>query len=358
MLTPYRALNGQPIEALQKEVDAFLISQDYDLRKKVHVRNSVTARLIYRTMPCSKIAATLGINTADPKLTSIYADVVSKFDDILGDNVDPARLGQSVLQEVGRRLSLISDYISPNAVSQLLSHPRSNNRWELWERAGLLERVEPDKTAKSKMKGHVFWRSDAIALKRKITSVSQHVTDIPEGFEPYEIASKACVDAEYQGRDFLLDILSGDIPTVRTGLSPTLSDLYVDNTVGQLRSLEKRMIKIIRTDQFAATTKVEAVLSSLWPTRSERLTIPTNRDLRERNVIRSKKKTNRTEGRERPIYWYSIVDHMQRAMRKFGPSILPAINDQLAELSNQHLSQAEDLVELMGLNRIAHDRTI
>jgi hypothetical protein len=298
-------------------------------------------------MPCSKIAEKLGISAADPKLTSIYGDVVSKFDDILGDNVDRERLGQDVYQEVYRRLSLINDYISPNALSQLLSHPRSNNRWEIWERAGLLNREQPDQTAKSKVKDHVFWRSDALELKHKIASVSQLVKTIPKAFQAYAIVSKTCVDAEYQGKDFLLDILAGEIPTVRTGYNPTLSDLYVDMAAGQLRSLEKRTAKIIRTDQFAATSKVESVLSKLWPTRPERLTIPINRDLRERNVIRSKAKTNITEGRKRPIYWYSIVDHMLRARRKFGPSILPAIDDLLAELNRQRPTQEEDLLELM-----------
>ena len=107
------------------------------------------------------------------------------------------------------------------------------------------------------------------------------------------------------------------------------------------------MAKIIRTDQFGATFKVEAVLSSLWPKRPEKLTIPTNRNLRERNIIRFKRLINRTEGRERPIYWYSIVDHMLRARRKFGSSILPAIDEQLAELNKRNPSREEDLIELI-----------
>lgn len=86
---------------------------------------------------------------------------------------------------------------------------------------------------------------------------------------------------------------------------------------------------MIDRDQYAGTSYVEYVLAMLWPARTEKLTIDFNRRLRADEAIRIETKTNTTEGRSRPMYWYSLVDHMLRSFDLEGPSISADVDDQL-----------------------------
>lgn len=331
MLTPYRGLDGQPIGALQDEVDAFLERRGYKLRQKIPTRSSATARSIRATMPRSRVARSLGLKDNNAILARVYAETLAAFDerDDLPD--DAMKLGALVVDEIRRRLATAQEHMSPSAMSEYLNHPDIATYSNLWLNAGLITPIEPDRSVSSLVKGHAFLRSDVVRLRSRIADAATMVSeaDIPDGFEPYSAASRAGIDAAYTGSHLLLDILSGVVPSVRTVTEPRLTDLYLHTIIARRRALAARVSRMIDRDQYAGTSYVEYVLAMLWPARTEKLTIDFNRRLRADEAIRIETKTNTTEGRSRPMYWYSLVDHMLRSFDLEGPSISADVDDQL-----------------------------
>jgi len=333
MLTPYRGLDGQPLAPLQEELDLFLDAQGYKLRRKVPTRSSATARSIRDSMPRSHVARSLGLNSNNAILTRIYRETLDAFDARDDLPEDAVGLGAMVIGEIRRRLAAADDYMSPSAMSEHLNHPNIATYSALWVDAGLITPVEPDRSVLPLLKGHAFLRADVERLRSRVAEATKPVAeeDIPDGYEPYGIASKAGVDASYTGSDLLLDILSGTVPALRTMDAPRLTDLFLHTATARRRALAARVAKMIDRDQFAGTSYVEQVLSMLWPDRPEKLTIDVNRQFRATKTIRFQTRVNTTEGRDRPLYWYSLVDHMQRALRDNGPSVSPDVDRQLEE---------------------------
>lgn len=331
MLTPYLGADGHTLKPLQEEVDKFLVNRGLKVRQKIPARASRTAISVQKTMSCVTVSQALGINKNNSTLKRVYRETLISFDhrDDLPD--DKIALGQMVLDEVKRRLESADDYMSPSATSEYLCHDNVATHSSLWVHPDLLQPVEPDRTVAGLIKGHAFLREDVERMRQKIAEASQLVKEdeIPEGYDPYSYAAKAGVDASYTGTDLLLDILSGTVKAVRLVEEPRLTDLYLDTAVARRRALERRVGKIIEKDQFAGTSWIEHVLSSLWPNRNEKLTIDVNRRLRAENGVRYQTKINTTEGRERPMYWYSVVDHMVRALKLHGPSASSQVDEQL-----------------------------
>lgn len=345
MLTPYRGIDGQPLKALQEEVDAFLVTRGLKIRQKVPMRTSTTARDIQKIMPCSKVARALGLRPSNSILKRVYRETVEAFDTSRDGGEDPATLGRKVLLEVKRRLATADDFMSPSATSEYLCHPNIATYSAMWVHPDLLTPVEPDRSVVPLMKGDAFLRTDVERMRKRIEDAASLMpTDgIPAGYDPYNHASKVGVDATYTGTDLLLDMLSGAVPIIRTGETPRLTDLFVHTPTARRRSIEKRVSKIIGKDQFAGTSWVEHILSMLWPNRPERLTIEINRQLRADGSVRFETKLNTTEGRTRPLYWYSLVDHMMRALREHGPSVSADVDRQLNEVR-----QSNDLPRTIG----------
>ncbi len=340
VLTPYIGADGHTLKPLQEEVDTFLLNRGMKLRQKIPARASKTGISVQKTMSCVAVSKALGLKQNSSILKRIYRETLLSFDGRSDLPDDRIALGQMVLDEVKERLKSADDYMSPSATSEYLCHDNIATYSSLWVHPDLLQPVEPDRSVLSLIKGHAFLRVDVERMRKKIADISAFVSedDIPEGYDPYGYAAKAGVDATYTGTDLLLDILSGTVKSVRLVDEPRLTDLYLDTAMARRRSLERRVSKIIAKDQFAGTYWVEHVLSSLWPHRNEKLTIDVNRQLRAENGVRYQTKINSTEGRERPFYWYSVVDHMVRALRLNGPSVSPDVDEQLMGLNQRAIS--------------------
>ncbi len=342
MLTPYRGLDGQPLKPLQEEVDAFLVAKGYRLRRKVPTRSSATARSVQKVMPCSLIARTLGLRPNNTILNRVYRETVIAFDDRDDLPDDPEKLGKAVLAEVKRRLAAADDYMSPSATSEYLCHPDIATFSPMWVHADLLTPVQPDRSVSALIRGDAFLRVDVERMRMRIADAATPVARdaIPDGYEPYGIASKAGVDAAYTGTHLLLDLLSGAVPSVSTVDAPRLTDLFVHTATARRRALERRMARVVERDQFASTFTVQQMLDTLWPHRAERLTIDLNRRLRSDGAVRYETRTNTTEGRTRALYWYSMLDHMGRALADSGPSISAEVDRTIIEALKRRAAEA------------------
>lgn len=331
LLTPYEGINGHNLKPLQDEVDAFILSRGIKLRQKVPVRESRTAITVRRVMSCVAVGQALGVAKNNAILKRVYRETMKAFDQRDDLPSDRNALGEMVLNEVKRRLDSANDYMSPSATSEYLCHKETAAFSSLWVHPDLLQPIEPDRSVAGLIRGHAFLREDVERMRQKIAEASRLVgqNEVPQGYDPYGYAAKAGVDAAYTGTDLLLDILSGTVQSVRLVDKPRLTDLYLDTGMARRRAMERRVSKIIEKDQFAGTSWVEHVLSSLWPNRNEKLTIDVNRKLRAEHSVRFQTRINKTEGRERPLYWYSVVDHMVRALRLHGPSVSPKVDKQI-----------------------------
>ena len=286
-------------------------------------------------MPCSAVARATGIRKSSAILKRIYRETVAEFDRATDRPDDPMTLGAAVLKAIRRRIATADEWMSPSAASEYLCHPHIATYSAMWVHPDLLTPVKPDRSVAPLMKGDAFLRADVERMRKRIEDAAAPVAAgaIPEGYDPYGTASKVGVDATYTGTDLLLDVLSGEVPTVRTCELPRLTDLFVHTASARRRSVEKRVARIIEKDQFAGTSWVEHILGTLWPGRPERLTIDLNRQLRAESAVRFQTKLNTTEGRTRPLYWYSVVDHMVRALRDHGPSVSEDVDRQLAAVA-------------------------
>lgn len=334
MLAPYLGLDGQPLGPLQQEVDEFLGAQGHRVRQKVPIRVSATARDVHAAMSCSRVAEALGLRPSNAMLKRVYRETVAAFDQRRDDFDAPGRLASAVLKEVRRRLAVADDWMSPSAASEHLCHPSVATQSAIWMQPELLVPVEPDRSVAPLIKGRAFLRVDVERMRRRIANAAALVAPdaVPVGYEPYAVASKTGVDVVYTGKDLLLDLLSGTVPSVRTIEEPRLTDLFVHTATARLRSLERRVARILERDQFAGTSRCEEVLGTLWPDRGETLTIEVNRALRAAGGVRFETRLNTTEGRTRPLYWYSIADHMLRTARLVGASVSPTVDRLMAEM--------------------------
>lgn len=334
MVTPYRALDGMPIAPLQDEVDAFLSVNGHRVRQKVPIRVSATARAIHGVMPCSRVERILKIPNRRAVVGRIYRETIEAFDIAGAEYEDAEALGRAVLDEVHQRIAAGLEQISAGQAAKILGHASMETNPEMWVHPGLLNAVNPDRSVVAKIKGKAFLKHEVEALRIRIEASAQHVAPdaVPAGFKRYKVGCKASVGPDYTGSDLIIDLLAGIVPSVSTVPNPGLSDLQIDVRAARLRALSRRISRIIRDDQFAATQRCEQVLSTLWPNRGECLGSDVNRHLRDASAIRFEEKLNTTEGRSRPLYWYSIVDHMVRALARYGPSIAPEVNAELVSI--------------------------
>lgn len=326
---PPNGLDRHPIPCLKERVDAFCEEKGIAPRRKVPVRRSATARRLAKTANVGMVAELLGANGKAELFVRLYNLVASDID---GTDVDDDTLRALFVGEMKRRWTGSEELMSSCEASRHLDHPAQKHTMIGWTDAGMLTPVDDSLNIDPRRSTEQFRAADVRALRARLGSTATRVDKIEEGFASYAKVAKQNVSVAYRKSELLLDILNGVISAVSTVPEPRLTDLYLDMVAARRRSAAKRVGRAIEVDSFGTTNQAKMVLEELWPDRGEHLGIDLNRELRATKAVRFKDVRNTTDGRDRPLYHYSIADHLARGHQLFGPSTVPEVDAILAKL--------------------------
>lgn len=332
---PPNGLDRHPIPCLKDKVDEFCAGKGIAPRRKVPVRRSATARRLAKTANVGMVADLLGTNGKAELFVRLYNIVAADID---GSGCDDKTLRQRFVDEMKRRWTGSGELMSSCEASRHLDHPTQKHTMLGWTEAGLLAPVDGSLNIDPRRRTEQFNADEVRALRSRLGAATKHVVRVGKGFGPYAKVAKQNVSVAYRKAELLLDILDGTIPAVSTVKNPRLTDLHLDHAAARRRSAAKRVRRVIDVDSFGTTNQVKMVLEELWPDRGEHLTVELNRHLRATNAVRSKDVRNTTEDRDRPLYHYSIVDHLARGRRMFGPSTVPEVDAILDDLARSRTS--------------------
>jgi hypothetical protein len=333
ILHPFKGHDDRPIDVIVKETDRWLTGRGIAIRRRRLTRISGTARRLNRAMPLIRAAERLGLDRGRPGVRKAYLRAVKRIDRRGSGDMTDQELAQAVLDDMRAAFTFAEDHVSLNVLGAVLNGPGSASAGRIWVHPDLILPVGHESTVNGRWRSPVFARADVERLKAKMAEVAVPVTadTIPEGYKPYAIVSKTTSSEAYPASLFIIDILAGRIPAARIVSEPTLSDLFLHAETARRFSLAGRIRRIVESDHFAAPYYIEKVLALLWPSRGEKLEFQLNRRLRETCAVRSIAKQNTTQGRTRPIYWYSTVDHLLRGREMFGPCSAAEVDAVLAE---------------------------
>lgn len=343
VLTPYKGSDGRPCRVLRNETDRWLAERGYTIRDKMPVYHSETAKLLYRVLNLRHAAKRLGITRKrDLALVRIYKEVVDEFDKAADRPTDVQALAEAVFEQVRERYARMDDYryrpetsMASVPTADYLSNPKGYATAKAWIHPDLLTPINHHRRTIFRRESDVFDRAQVEALRQRIEDAARLVTPdaIPDGFQPYSLAGKRVVEQDYTKTDLILHILSGIVPSVRTGPKPRLCDLYIDVAAARKRALDQRYERMVVQDKHYATSKCQQILEVLWPGQVEKITPEVNKHLVERGQLRVEQRISRTQGREKPYNFYSIRDHMARLHRLAGPCGLPDLDAALGRLN-------------------------
>lgn len=328
LANPPNGLDRHPIPCLREEVERFCEANGVKKRRRVPSRQSSVARRVAKIANVGQVAALVNANPGAELFTRLYIQVAKSLDNHGGDDEQVAGL---LRKEVVRRWTQHGGEMSSCEASRHIGHPSNDRDMAPWVEAGLISPVKTDGSVDSKrVINERFYSDEVRALRRRIAEISPLVTDLPEGFIAHAKVSRFASHGRYPKSEMLIDIFSSAIPTVRIVEEPRLCDLYLDHRSAWRKSISHRVAASIASDSFVVTYLVNLLLDELWPNRAQKLDARRNRQIRASGIVRYKDVRNTTDGRDRPLYHYSIVDHLLRQFRLSGPSLAPEVDEQLA----------------------------
>jgi hypothetical protein len=323
---PYRGYDGLPLSCLTDALTDFC-QLEYGIRprKKIPARESATARLVGRNGSRVKAAAFVGARKTDLVFQRVYAAALGALDARSGK--EPAEAVASLFAEVERRWIEAHSTMTSSELSLQLDHPRIGRDISPWLHPNLLTPAQADDIHVRRRKPS-FYTQDVLAMRRRLAALAiltapEHM---PSEYVSYTTVARSLYCGGYNKTQLILDILAGKISVATTSEAPRMSDLFLHKFEAREASREHRLLVIFKKDPFMITSRCYWVLREFWPDNVEVFNILGSRRLRKEGAIRFKTERNTTEGRDRPIYHYSLVDQLERQLLKAGPSISPAVD--------------------------------
>lgn len=193
--------------------------------------------------------------------------------------------------------------------------------------------------ASGRSKGDVFVRADLLAMRRRLADAARMVrTDrVPEEFARYGDVSGVITTNFYGATDLIVDILSGEVPSVCTVPMPTLADLWLPVYAVTSIALARRLTALVDDDRFVSTPALAETASKMWPAKSRELMKILAR-LRDARTIRFEEKLDEKNGKIR--YRQAIADCMREGEAMFGPTGMKPVDAVLKRLVSTKFRQA------------------
>lgn len=337
---PPRGIDKIPIESLTEAVEQFCLEKYGIKRRKPSVRrNSLTARKIEPHTNCSKIATGLSVPAHSAEIRRIYEDVVRDFDmssRILKESAED--LAKTVTEEVSRRWENTNSTLSLDGAMKRICHPLSTPSPDDWIHEKLLQPVDAhqlgiDQTLDKRRNGKSFLAADVEVLRNKMHSHVEQVASKSEmaGFELFRKCRKHH-GGGWPRTQFILSFLEGEIPARSLKNEPLLTDIWFHLETVRDLSLEHRVKNMIEKDIFMVANRCRNFMTDLWDEYPTHLSDYHLRNLRRINGVRFTDVRNTTEGRDRPLYHYSMIDLIERGLIIQGNTIAPRVDILMSNL--------------------------
>jgi hypothetical protein len=328
---PNRGLDGRPIACLTDAVTEFLkLKLGLRPRKRSFTMESRTARLVARRASRAATARRFGVDDAEPVFQRIYEAALRAFDS--ADTPPISDLTDRFLAEVERRWFEAKSMMSATDASLVLDHPKHSHEMGPWIHPDLLTPVAQATEIHLCRRKPSFRFEDVYAMRRRLAdqAIAFETNQVPAGYVLYsKITSRICCGG-YSKQALLLDIVSGKISTARTVPEPRLCDLYLNSEQARDCSIAVRFRKMIEKDPFCRPNVILRLLAEFWPGQPNFESGIDWRDLRRAEALRYREFRNTDGGRDRPGYYYSLVDCLERQHLLSGASISPSTDAVIA----------------------------
>ncbi|ONF96265.1 hypothetical protein [Sphingomonas jeddahensis] len=339
---PPRGIDGIPLACMTEAVELFCQERHgVKPRKASHRRDSPVGRKIAPHLTRRKLAAAIGVAPQAPLLARIFDGVIRLFDDKdYANRHEAERLADLVEQEVLRRWNNTHETISLDRAARSLNHPTSTHRPTDWMIEELLvpvdvEELGIDDVLVARRGGRNFLKSDVDALIDRIASRVELVDSDTEmfGFEIFARCRKFH-GGGWPRLDFIRAFLDGRIRARSTIERPKLAEMWFHLDDVRNLALEHRVKAVLEKDVFAIAHRCRTFVTAIWDRNPDHFTDYHLRHLRRTEAVRFVDVRNTTEGRDRPLYHFSLVDLLERAALLQGPSLSPLVDKVLRDHRN------------------------
>jgi hypothetical protein len=332
ILHPFNGFDGYPISVLSDETRAWLSQRGYTVRTKTIHRVSGVARRLRDRLPKREVIRLLGGRNG-PGITRAYAQVVKELDRRDTNEMTDDQLAEVLLDRVRELMTLVQDHVSVCAVAETLCSRYRRTGGSIWVDPRLLKPLRIEHVMDSRARGDVFARDDLEAMQARLMAATRLVDEdrIPEGFAPYGNVSGSTTSTFYGGADLIVDILSGDVPAVRTVPIPTLADLWIATRAVEMNVLSCRVSALVAQDRYVSSSTLSELMAKIWPGRSSEFMKCLKR-LRDEGSVRFEKL--QVDPQDKVRFQTSIIDCMREADLMFGPCGIRAVDTIIGELKS------------------------
>ncbi len=331
---PPRGIDGIPLTCMTVAVERFCEERfGIKPRKTSHRRDSPVGRKIAPYLTRRRISTMLNVSAQSPLITRLFDEVVRSLDEQgAAASKSAIDLARQVERSVLRRWGNTHETLSLDEATRRLANPRSTHSPEDWIHPDILVPVDVaehgvDGVLARRRRGISFLSSDVEAIRDRIAAHAPIVVSKDElnGFVPFAQCRKFH-GGGWPRTEFLLAFLAGRIPAHSLVERPCISDVWFERDVVRDLSLEHRVKAVLTKEPFAVANRCRSLVNEIWGRPAEHLSDYHLRHLRRTDAIRFIDVRNTTEGRNRPLYHYSIVDLLERARLLQGPSLTPLID--------------------------------
>lgn len=348
---PPRGIDGIPLACMTRAVERFCLEEHgIRPRRTSHRRDSPVGRKIAPHLSRRNLATALNVHGQAPLLVRTFDGVVRSFDDEgLAQTTDAKALADLVEQEVLRRWRNTQETVSLDRATRELAHGTSTHNPSGWMVSDLLTPIDAealgvDKILVTRRRGRSFLKADVDGLHERIASRVELV-GADANMDGYETLAQC---RKYHGGgwpriDFIRALLDGRIPARARVERPKISEVWLLRDAVRDLALEHRVKASLEKDVFAIAHRCRTFVTAVWGKLPDHFTDYHLRHLRRTGAVRFKDVRNTTEGRDRPLYHFSLADLLERALLLQGASLSPSA-DKIIEAYRQAKAPSKRVV--------------
>nr|WP_282596485.1 TniQ family protein [Sphingomonas beigongshangi] len=330
VLDPYLGVDGYPITVLSDETRRWLEERGYRLKPQSVARSSGVAQRLLGVLPLRDIAKRLR-GRIGPGVRRSYHQAIRELDRTDTSGMTDEQLADALLARVRELVEAVERHVSVNVIAETLCSRDRRTGGAVWVDPRLIQPVSIEMIANTRFKGDVFSLSDIEAMGERLAKAARRVRSdrIPNKFERYGDVAQETVSTLYTASDLIVDILSGEVPSVTTVKEPTLADLWIPRHAVEGLALAARVRAVVTADKFMTQTTIAEITRRLWGERHRELTKRMAR-LRDTSAVRFEESLD--EKNDKVRYRTAIADCLREAEAMFGPTAIEGVDAVLKDI--------------------------
>lgn len=338
VLDPYLGVDGYPVTVLSDETRLWLVNRGYSLRTRRVARVSRVARRVADILSIGE-AARLLRGRIGPGVRRSYHRAVSELDRADTSDMTDEQVAAALLDRVRQLVEVIGNHVSLCVIAETLCSRDRRTGGGVWSDPRLLQPLRIEHTANGRSKGDVYALADLERMQARLSDAARLVRadEIPKTFQRYGDVTQETVSTYYTASDLIVDILSGEVPSVTTMARPTLADLWIPAHAIERLATAARVRGIVEADRFVTLSTVKEITSKLWGDQHREFT-KRSRQLRDAHIVRFEETLD--EKHDKVRYTMAIADCLREAEAMFGPTGIEGVDTVLNRLQGSCLRNA------------------